>query len=384
MTVTRVEVRRFVDGDWGTLCPILAQSFNVPASAWPLFRERVTDERFRVATVDGRIVGGCGVYALGQIWRGRAVPLGGVAGVGVAPEARGAGAARALMIDVLRWLREGGTPVAGLYPASWHVYRSVGYEHAGERVQYQAPLASLSRFHQELDVVAIDPLDPSARAAMGARYRPTHGNLARTDAMWGRLTQSWSGTRYAWLIGDAGYVVLQHAGEPLRWDLDVVDLAAPDVAHARTLLALLGGHRSLAQRVRWWGSPADALVGALPEPVATISEYQRWMLRIVDVPGALVARGWPPGARGELHLRVDDTILPENAGDWIVDVADGQAEVRRGGTGAIRVSERGFGPLYSGYQSPRALAAAGLLEGPDLDRAEELFAAPLPWMREMY
>jgi hypothetical protein len=48
------------------------------------------------------------------------------------------------------------------------------------------------------------------------------------------------------------------------------------------------------------------------------------------------------------------------------------------------VSERGVGPLYSGYQSPRALAATGLLEGTDLELAEDLFAAPLPWMREMY
>lgn len=382
-----VELRPPADGDWPALVTTLAQSFNAPLAGWDVFKGRVGAHRFRVAWEGSRIVGGCAVYDFGQRWWGRDVPLGGVAAVGVAPDARGRGVARALMVDVLGWLREQGVPMAGLYPASWRVYRSVGYEAAGERLLYEVPAAALDGVRAEVDVTPVDPTDPAARAAFAARYVPAHGNLLRNEAVWARLTQPYVGRRYAWLVGDAGYVILGHSPpEGPHWDLEVVDLAAPTAPIARTILALLGGHRSMVKQVRWYGTPADGLCTHLREPVARVAEQTRWMLRVIDLPAALTARGWPPGIAGELHLHVDDPILPDHAGAWVLEVGDGAARVRRGGRGDLRLTARALGPLYSGYLGARALVAAGLAEGaePALATAERLFAAPTPWMREMY
>jgi predicted acetyltransferase len=381
-----IDVRALEPAAWPDVAEVLGQSFNLRPGLWDTFRERLGDENVYVAREGGRVVGGCGVYRIGQVWGGRAVPLGGVAGVGVAPDARGRGVARAMMEAVLRALRADGCPVAGLYPASLRVYRSVGYEQSGERVRYEVPLAALSGFRFEVEVRPVEPLDVGNWPAFAERYRPVHGNLVRNDALWARLAQPHVGRRFAWLLGEDGYVILHHhPAEAPPFDLEIVDVVAPSAATARTLFALLAGHRSMAKKVRWWGPPGDALLTWVPEPVWAIVEHQRWMIRLTDVAAALRGRGWT-GGEGELHLHVEDELLPENAGNLVLTVAGGQAEVRPGGRGELRVSTRGEGPLYAGFFPASALVGLGLVAGPEaaVATADRLFAGPIPWMREMY
>ena len=69
---------------------------------------------------------------------------------------------------------------------------------------------------------------------------------------------------------------------------------------------------------------------------------------------------------------------------WTLRVSGGRGRAVRGGRGRVRVGARGLAPLYTGYQSPFDLRAAGLLDGPDgdLERLAALFAGPAPWMRD--
>ena len=382
-----IEIHPLEPADWTALVAVLAQSYNAPPAGWDSFRERVGTENMLVAHESGRVVGGCAVYRMGQWWQGRSVPLGGVAGVGVVPDARGRGVARELMLGALRWMHARAIPVAGLYPATQRVYRSVGYEQAGERVRYEVPLDALTGFRFEVPVVPVEPLDVRVLAELERRYRPAHGDLNRSAAIWLRLTQPQSSQRYAWLIGDDGYIILGHApADGMHWDLEVVDLAAPSAPTLRTLLALLAGHRSLAIQLRWYGAAHDPVIATLPEPRWSVKEHQRWMLRIVDLPAALRARGWAPGAEGELHLRVDDEAFPHHAGNHVLTVEGGRATVVPGGRGSVVLNPRAMGPLYSGYFGATALRALGHADGPDesLTLADRIFAAPTPTLREMY
>lgn len=378
-----MNVRALHPPEWPALQAVLAQSFNVPAEAWDLHRARLGDENVYVIEQDGQILGGCVLFAMGQYWKGRSVPLGGIGGVGVAPHVRGKGVARALMVGLFSALQERKIPVAGLFPATQRVYRSVGYEQSGERWCYQAPLAALSSVRQEVEMTPVDPMDLAIRA----RYRPAHGNLDRNDAVWTRLGRIWQGQRYAWLIGGDGYVILHHrSGEGHSWDLEVVDLCVPSAPSARSLLALLASHRSMATQVRWWGAATDPLLAHFPEPVWSVLVAQRWMLRIVDVVGALSGRGWPPGAFGELHLSIRDSLLPGNEGNFVLHVGKEGAVVERGGEGRLQLDISALGPLYSGYFSASILQELGKIEGdrPSLELADQLFTAPVPWMREIY
>lgn len=376
--------RRFHPEDWAALGPILALSFNVSLSGWDLFRQRLGDPGFYVVEHGGRIIGGCGVYAMGQQWLDRSLPLAGVAGVGIAPHARGLGAARFLMEAVLCDQAERGVPLAGLYPATQTVYRTVGYEQAGDRVQFEAPLASLYGFRAEVEV---QPAGPADEEEIRRRYRPVHGNIDRCPAMWERIFRGPGGARHVWLIGDQGYVVLQHSPvDNPHHDLELVDLMLPDGPSVRTLLAFLAGHRSLASKVRWFGHPTDELLAFLPEPTWRVAQHQRWMLRVVDLIGALQGRGWPPEVEGELDLEVEDALLPANHGRFRLKVGAGQARVQRGGSGALRLPVSSLGPLFSGFVPASTLVRWGRAAGEAqaLAVADRLFQAPVPWMREMY
>jgi predicted acetyltransferase len=117
---------------------LLAQCFDLSPEMPPLFFRRVGTADVRVPRLDGAVAGIAGLYRMGQWFGGRSVPMGGVAGVGVPPERRGQGVARALMVDVLAHLLRTGTPLPTLLASTQGPYRAVGFEQA-------AALASATR-----------------------------------------------------------------------------------------------------------------------------------------------------------------------------------------------------------------------------------------------
>jgi predicted acetyltransferase len=367
-----------IPADWPELVDVLGRSFNLPdATRWESFRARIGDDHFRVLVEDGAIVGGLGVYALGQWFGGRSVPMGGLAAVGVAPERRGGKRAAGLVTDTLRWLRETGRPLAALYASTQQVYRSVGFEQAGNRAVWCVPLDGVHAADRSLPVTRVE-------APPRELYRPAHGNLDRSDAIWQRITVPATGARWTYRLGDEGYVVLAHEGDGLFFDLQVVDHAVHTPAAARRFWALLADHRSLAKQAKWFGPANEPLLALLPEMKATVAKLERWMLRVTDVPRALALRGY--SANGVLDLAVDDPLLPENTGRWQLVVQDGEATVSRGGRGTLRCGPRGLAPLYSGLFDAWTLRGLGIVEGDDnaCAAATRLFGGPEPFMREMF
>ncbi len=63
---------------------------------------------------------------MGQFFGGRSVAMMGVAGLAVAPEARGRGLATRVMQEFLREAREEGVPISALYLATLPLYRRGG------------------------------------------------------------------------------------------------------------------------------------------------------------------------------------------------------------------------------------------------------------------
>jgi predicted acetyltransferase len=100
----------------------------------------------------------------------------------------------------------------------------------------------------------------------------------------------------------------------------------------------------------------------------------------------LAARGYPAGYEGELHIRVEDNLLPWNTGDYVLEVAFGRGKVRRGGRGDLRTGVRGLAALYSGHVAPVELRAMGAMDGDDatIAAATLMFASPSPWMSDQF
>ena len=112
---------------------LMMTAFNAPRDRCVLAGTRLDDQW--VVQRNGRVVAAYGVYRCGLRVCGRDVPLGAVAGVAVAPEARGSGIASGMMASSLDALRLAGVPLAALYASTFALYRKVGYEQAGSRFE---------------------------------------------------------------------------------------------------------------------------------------------------------------------------------------------------------------------------------------------------------
>ncbi|NBD11466.1 MULTISPECIES: enhanced intracellular survival protein Eis [Corallococcus] len=378
------------------IADITAQAFAMSATdAETVVLKNSAESSLRILRVNGEVAATLTLIRMGQFLGGRGVPLIGVGGVGVAPAHRGAGAATRLFRHFLREMRDAGSPLSVLYPATQPLYRRVGYELAGARYEIHVDAASLELGERSL---SLRPSRLSDDAAVEACYRrfaaQHHGWLDRGDYIWRRVRTPRNDTAHGFVVeGDSGvegyvYLVRQLApqGAVPKQVLKLTDLTATTPAAARRLLRFLGDHRSLAQDVVWFGGADEPLLTLLREQTYQVKLSMHWMARLLDVPRALEARGFVPGLSGALHLDVEDDLFPENQGRFVLEVEGGTARVRPGGEGRMRLHARALAPLYTGFLTPRALQLAGMLSADDasLDAASALFAGPSPSMRDMF
>jgi predicted acetyltransferase len=164
------------------------------------------------------------------------------------------------------------------------------------------------------------------------------------------------------------------------------DVVATTRAAARALWFALGAGSSTVRSVRVNAHPDDVLP-LIAEPDLSVHEHLRWMLRLVDAPAAVAARGWPAGVRASVDLEVIDEQLPDNAGRWRLAVEDGAGTLTRGGDGTVALGVGAFSALWTGYADPGALRRAGLLSCADdatLGTLAALTAGPPPRLLDYF
>lgn len=374
------------------LTEILCVAFNESASRFASYVELVGIDNLRVVREGGEVAGGLGILPMGQWFGGRRVPMAGIAAVATAPQYRGRGSASRLLRGMIEELHAGGWFLSVLFPATQPVYRRVGYELAGMRFQIRLPTRAIDLADRRLEIRPIEPADnETIERLYHQRAMSCPGNLDRCRAIWHRVRHPRGEPAMGYAVCRAGRVegyvyFTQRKTEDGYYDLKISDLVALTPEAARRLLTFFADHRSLAEAAVWHGSPADAMLTLLAEQHYTIKSAGQWMLRVVDVPGALTARGYPAGLQAELHLAVRDDVLAANDGPFVLKVADGHGTVEPGGRGSFRIDIRGLAALYSGYSSPADLLLAGCLQADDRDSAlaASIFAGPLPWMPDAF
>ncbi len=337
-------------------------------------------------------------HDLRQWWAGRAVPCAGVASVKVAPEYRGQGTGRRLMTELLAAIAARGYPLAALYPATMPIYRSLGWELAGGRYRATIPARALR-----------DLLKPDAAVAAGPAAEPEVRRAGPADAAevvaviggaheaardcgpvtWDvPLAERWLARAdlYAYRAGD-GFAAY-------RWDgsgddaLFVEHLHAASQESLRALWSVVASHSSTADTVRLHTAPNDPFWWLTKERDATIAKRSMWMLRVVDAPGAIAARGFPPAVSLSVPLVISDRTSPANSGRWQLSVSDGKGILIPNGpvlppaaAEALTLGARGLAALYAGTPVS-TLRLAGLAAGgaTDADAALDAAFAATPFM----
>jgi predicted acetyltransferase len=299
-----------------------------------------------------------------------------VSGLSVGAEHRGRGVATELVRSYLAEVHERGAAISTLFPAAVQLYRRAGYEYAGTWTLYEAAARHLPvgwpRGWRAESVPADDPAPLQERFARVTADR--NGQVER-DADWWRhflLGDRGSGPPQVFLIdgpeGPDGWAVLTvssdlSAGE-VRTSVQVVDWGAASEAGWRSLLTLAASFSSLDATVHWKGPDPEPLVLLVAEQDVRQLRQDRWMVRVVDVPGAFAARGYPPGLRGRVTVGVRDDICPWVDGTWTIEVDGGEGK-------AVRV----------GDDASISTTAAGLAE---IEFLQAMHAGPKPWSPDYY
>lgn len=318
---------------------------------------------------------------MGQFFGGRSVSTMGVAGVGIAPEARGRGAGSAMMTAMLREAKAQSFALSTLYAATLSLYRKVGYERAGAHYDMSFdPRTDVGvlRAPKDTRVHEVKSLDGDLRALYTSVARRAPGHLDRGPYIWSGIVNPRGKEAKIFAITHderpEGYVVVAHTRSDGPTTVTVTDLVATTRRAALTILRLLVEYRSLATSVKWSGSPDDLIATQLPECHVQTSLPDSWMLRVVDVERALSQRGYPK-LDAELWFELEDSSLPENSGEYRLCLREGAPTVTRERAPQtarrVRLNERGLASLFSGYGPPHILAAAELIDA-DEGTQEEL------------
>ena len=387
-------IDRLGPGDWDDAAALGAEAFGSfgDPSRWVA---SLAHSHAVGARDGGRLVSFARVKPYGQWFGGRTVPMGGIASVAVAASHQRRGLARATVAATLPVLREQGLVVSALFPATTPLYRSLGWEQAGDYTWLDVPGAALRSLGPVPDGLSVRPATeadvPAILAAYGALCADTTGLLAREGPFFDLRPETVLGADSVLVAVDAGGALLGWTRADRRNAGHDVEVTAWDVVAStgdagRALWFALGAGSSTVRRVRAKALPAD-VVPLLGEPDVTVHEHLRWMLRLVDLPAAVAARGWPRDLSARVDLDVTDELVADNAGRWTLTVEGGSGSLARGGDGTVALGVGALSALYSGYADPRTLRRSGLLDCADetaLDTLAAMTAGPPPRLLDYF
>ena len=333
---------------------------------------------------DGRLLAVATIRDYHQMWGGRPVPMGGIAGVAVHPDGRGQGLAATLMRALLPVLRSSGQPISVLFPTGVGVYRPVGWEVVGT-----------------LDDTRIATKDLRARSTDGVSIRSaTEADLPAIRELYVGLGLNGLLTREGPEFPRGAEAVLDHdvvsmavdaEGRPVGYasysrgtgyrdgsELRVWECIGHTRAGTAALLESLASWSTVASTVLWRG-PTEELRRHVASHVPPPAHSQPWMLRVVDPVEAIAGRGFPPEVAAEVAFVLADSDLPEHSGAWRLVVSDGHGVLDR----VTQKSDlpvlqgRGLALLYAGAADVAALLRTGLLDRPVLG-LDAVFAGHRP------
>lgn len=329
---------------------------------------------------DGRVVARVVGRESPSWWGGQVVGTTGIASVAVAAEHRGEGLLRGLFAQVLAEAVERGEVVSTLYPTAPGIYRGLGYELVAsfDRVDLATEALATVRPGVGVHTRRATPDDvPAVRELYTGWARAQHGPLTRTGPLYEETAEEaiaeHTGTTLA--VDHAGRPVGSMAWErserydPATASLTVRDLLATTPEAYRALWGVLGSFATVAGTVRLWTSGADEARLVLPGAAWQPADRRPYMLRVLDLPGAVAARALrlPLGGSGALTLRVAGDRLGVLDGGYRLAVEPGApatCERVSAPEDSPTLTPQGLALWWAGAQRCATLRRLGHLTGP--------------------
>jgi predicted acetyltransferase len=392
----KADVRIPTEADREQIARVLSTSLHFPLESALTRSNTFQLDDFRCSYVDDLAVATAAEFPFTQWFGGNGLACSGVWGVATEPERRGAGLASACLGTLMDDARQRGTLITALFPAVIEPYRRLGYELAGTYDEHRVALDALPAVDaHDLPTVELADVDRDQDAIMAcyARWLARRNGTIEPNADFWRtriLERPWDEWHRAVVARDegtmSGFAVFTRAPDPsghlsFGFGLKCSMFVAEDNRALHALIAYASGYRGLGRWLGWSGPPNDPmtlLVGV--QAVETAYQY-RWMLRILDVRGALEGRGYPP-IDAEATFAIEDPRYEENTGVWHVQVSAGEPKVERRWSHDRRaISISTFSSMFTGYLRPDDAVRLGYLDGDDpaVGALDSMLSDPDPW-----
>ena len=380
---------------------------DLPDDVFESLRHVVETDR-AVGAYDGStMVGTAAAYSLRMTVPGGETDCAGVTMVGVVPSHRRRGVMTKMMTSQLREIRERGEPIAALWASEDAIYGRFGYGPASMQALVDIPRVRATFLDDSPIEGCVRLVDrEEAIGAFPAVYdrvrAVTPGMFVRSEPWWRHRN-----LREASKDEDGPFfrALLEHDGEPAgyavyrvhqKWGRGVAEssvdlrevMAATPAAMVDIWKFALG--IDLVERIL-----TTSFFLPSRHPLLLMLEQPRYLgfmlsnglwLRIVDVPGALTARGYD--GDGTVTIEVLDPLFEENSATWTMEVAGGEAQVERTGAAPdVTLGIAELGAVYLGEFTFGEMAAAGRASGDaaGLARADSLWrTAVAPWCPEIF
>lgn len=366
----------------------------------------VDPARYLLAELDGEPVGGTGSYALELTLPGGVqLPVAAVSDVGVAPSHRRHGVASGLMRTQLRSFVDAGVPLAVLHASEAGIYRRFGFGPCtrwrqvrmdARRVRFRDDFPDAGGSLQVLQ--RQDALEPCARVHDRSR-RVRNGGLSRPDSWWPVIMADTD----VYLGGTEDHLVMTHrraGGDVDGYAIYKVDhdWGRGQANHTLKVWELLG-ETTRVELALWRALAEHDLTAAVTGPIAVDHplfdvavdcrqvgvDWEQDLLwaRPLDVVQVLSARRYCTA--GRLVLGVDDPLMPELGGGFVleVDPAGVAGCSRSAEPPQIRLAMSELGRVLLGGCSFRQLVRAGqawVIDEEVASEADSMFSVdPLPW-----
>lgn len=370
---------------------VLGFAFGTPQLKATEWLARGGIENVRVVRASARIIAGLLEVPMGQWFMGKSVPMLGIAGVAVAPDARGQGVALSLLQHTLRDARERGFALSVLYPATDTLYRAVGYELAGAYYRSSMRVVDCPRDKTSDKVALITDSDQAELVELYRRVaQQRSGYLDRGKFVWSRVRtpqeQPALGVSVRGSRGLEGYAYMYQRPSKIEdYDLTLSDLVANSPSAMASLLNFIAEQRTTAGNVVWHTGIAEAGLFSFKERFFSVAVEKYWMMRVLDVTRALTLRGYPV-IDAEVTIEVEDELLPENAGVYRLGLERGTVSVTRAKSSGVRLGARALAALYTGFVPAEELARAGMISGnaSALRTLSLVFSGPAPAMVDYF
>jgi predicted acetyltransferase len=393
------ELRAPGEEDRDQVAQALRVSFNLGLGFVQYRAPRMKLAHFLCAYEGARVIATAAARPCTQWFGGRELPMTGIYAVTTLPEHRGTGVAARALTQLLDQARERGSVISTLYPAAQRPYRNVGFELAGTHTEHSIAFDDLPSEKGPLPVEEYGPADFLGVRDCYRRVAMTHnGPIDSDEEDWWplRVLQHWDPEALFRVVvargeeGVEGYVSFAHDQDEGDFD-SAFKLACKHFVAAtpEAMLSLLGyfrGFRGLGRSLVITGPPADPLSLVLHEQRMRPTWTFRWMLRLLDVSGALEARGYP-AVSGEAVIAVDDPLFAENHGPWRIEAEAGKVRVTPAeGAGVRPIPIGALSSMFTGYVSAWDAVRLGYLDAgdPAVPFLAQLLAGPSPWMYEFF